>query len=127
MRPYGGQITSIEREQAKQDQARQHLQQVDLAAVVDLQLGEAMAVVAALAGPFDCVFFDADRSEYPALLAALLPKLTADCLLVVDNVLSHPEQIAPYLTAIAALPEFTHIVVSVGKGLSIAYRAGNSA
>jgi hypothetical protein len=39
-----------------------------------------------------------------------------------DNALSHPLEIAGYLTAVEALPEFDHLVVPIGKGLSIAYR-----
>ncbi len=55
-------------------------------------------------------------------LALLLPKLTVEALLFADNVLSHPQEIADYLAAVEALPQFDHLVVPVGKGLSIAYR-----
>ena len=44
------------------------------------------------AGPFDCIFFDADRYSAPAQLSLLIPKLTPDVLLLADNVLSHPEE-----------------------------------
>jgi predicted O-methyltransferase YrrM len=52
----------------------------------------------------------------------LLPKLTAGALVLADNVTSHPDQIADYLAAIQALPDFDHLVVPVGKGLSIGYK-----
>jgi len=55
-------------------------------------------------------------------LALLIPKLSPDVLVLVDNVLSHPHEIAGYLAAIEALPEFEHMIIPVGKGLSIAYR-----
>ncbi len=89
--------------------------------------GEATAAtvaVATLPGPFDCVFFDADRRSATAQLDLLLPKLAPDVLLLCDNVLSHPTEVTEYLTAVTALPEFQHIVVPVGKGLSVAYRHG---
>jgi hypothetical protein len=41
-----------------------------------------------------------------------------------DNALSHPEEIAGYLAAIAALPDFTCMTIPVGKGLSVAVRRG---
>jgi predicted O-methyltransferase YrrM len=83
-------------------------------------------VVATLAGPFDCVFLDADRFSAPSQLALLLPQLTAEVLLLADNPLSHPQEIATYLAAVQALPQFEHLVIPIGKGLSIAYRkAGN--
>jgi predicted O-methyltransferase YrrM len=75
-----------------------------------------------LKGPFDCVFFDADRISAPDQLRILLPKLQSDALLLADNVLSHPEEIAGYIAAIEALPDFASLTIPVGKGLSVAYR-----
>jgi len=95
---------------------------VGLREVVDLRRGDATGLVASLAGPFDCVFFDADRYSAPAQLHALLPKLTPDVLLLADNALSHPDEIAGYLRALEALPDFERVVVPAGKGLSVAYR-----
>ncbi len=88
--------------------------------------GEATAAVATLPGPFDVVFFDADRRSAPDQLALLLPKLTSDVFLLADNALSHPDEIAGYLAAVAALPAFEHVILPVGKGLSMAYRGGGA-
>jgi predicted O-methyltransferase YrrM len=125
LRATGGRLISIERDAAKQAQADASLRRAGLREVVDLRLGDATALVTDLPGPFDCVFFDADRRSYPQQLALLLPKLTPDVLLLADNVLSHPDEIAPYLAAIAALPGFARVVAPTGKGLSIAYRGGS--
>ena len=89
---------------------------------VTLLLGDATKIVAEQEGTFDFVFFDADRLSAPEQLKLLLPKLQSGALVLADNVLSHPDQIAPYLAAITALPDFDNMVVSVGKGLSIAYK-----
>jgi predicted O-methyltransferase YrrM len=94
--------------------------------VVDLVCGDATQVVANPPGPFDFVFFDADRRCAPAQLALLVPKLTPDALVLADNVLSHPDEIAGYLAAVEALPHFEHLVVPIGKGLSLAYRWSGS-
>jgi predicted O-methyltransferase YrrM len=126
VRDEGGRVISIERDEAKGAQADANLRRAGLRDRVELLHGDATAIVADLPGPFDCVFFDADRRAYPAQLAALLPKLTPDALLLADNVLSHPEEIAPYLAAIADLPGFVRVVVPTGKGLSIAYRGAGT-
>jgi predicted O-methyltransferase YrrM len=120
----GGHVISIDREEHKHVQADQNLKRSGLRDSVVLICGDATAIVASLPGPFDFVFFDADRFSAPAQLAMLLPKLTTDSFLVADNVLSHPEEIAGYLAAVEALEDFTHLVVPIGKGLSIAYRQG---
>lgn len=125
-RSCGGRLISIERDAAKQREAEVNLRRASLRDSVDLRLGDATAIIDTLAGPFDCVFFDADRRRYPEQLVRLLPKLTPDCLLLADNVLSHPEEIAPYLAAVEQLPGFDHIVAPIGKGLSSAYRAASS-
>src|SRR5437588_698253 len=118
----GGHVISIDRDKHKQALADANLRRAGLRDVVELIRGDATQVVAELGGPFDCVFFDADRLSAPSQLALLLPKLTADAFLFADNVLSHPQEIADYLAAVEALPQFDHLVVPVGKGLSIAYR-----
>src|SRR5436305_12737489 len=119
----GGHITSIDRDAQKQLQADANLRHVGLRELVDLRCGDATEIVASLPGPFDCVFFDADRYSAPAQLSLLIPRLTPDVLLLADNVLSHPTEIAAYLRALEALPQFDRVVVPIGKGLSVAYRA----
>jgi predicted O-methyltransferase YrrM len=52
-----------------------------------------------------------------------MPKLAPDVLLLADNVLSHPTEIAAYLRALEALPGFDRVILPMGKGLSVAYRS----
>ncbi len=119
----GGRVMSIDRDAHKQALADAHLRRVGLREVVDLTCGDATEIVAGLPGPFDCVFFDADRYSAPAQLALLIPKLAPDVLVLADNVLSHPDEIAAYLRALEALPQFDRVIVPIGKGLSVAYRS----
>ena len=79
-------------------------------------------IVANLSGPFDCVFFDADRLSAPTQLKLLIAKLTSDALVLADNVLSHPQEIAEYLATLDTLQLFDTLVIPIGKGLSVAYR-----
>jgi predicted O-methyltransferase YrrM len=121
-RSVGGHVTSIDRDADKHVLADANLRQAGLREVVDFICGDATEIVATLAGPFDFVFFDADRLSAPAQLSLLVPKLAPDAFLLADNALSHPDEIAGYLAALAALPDFERLIVPVGKGLSVAYR-----
>ena len=121
--PAGGHVTSIDRNPDKHTLARENLARAGLLSHVDLLAGDATEIVARLQGPFDLVFFDADRKSAPEQLRLLVPKLSPDALLLADNVLSHPEEIAGYLAAIEKLEHCEDTVVPVGKGLSIAYLA----
>jgi predicted O-methyltransferase YrrM len=118
----GGRVASIERDANKEALAEANLKRAGLRDLVDLHLGDATQIVSTLTGLFDVIFFDADRLSAPEQLKILLPKLTPNALVLADNVLSHPEEITPYLAAIQALSEFDHMVVPIGKGLSVAYK-----
>jgi predicted O-methyltransferase YrrM len=119
----GGRVTSIDRNASKHSMADANLRRAGLRDRVDLVLGDATEVIARLTGQFDLVFFDADRISAPAQLQLLESRLLPGALVLADNALSHPDQIKDYLAAIQARPDFDHVVVPVGKGLSIAYKA----
>jgi predicted O-methyltransferase YrrM len=120
--PAGGRILSIDRNPDKHVLARENLRRANLLDRVELRTGDAAEISRQLAGPFDLVFLDADRRSFPEQFQILLPKLAPKALVVADNVLSHPEEIAEYLKLISSLADFQHTIVPVGKGLSIAYR-----
>ena len=120
--PVGGRIVSIDRNPDKHTLARENLRRADLLDRVELRTGDASEIARQLTGPFDLVFLDADRRSFPEQIQILLPKLAQKVLVVADNVLSHPEEIAEYLKLISSLADFQHTIVPVGKGLSIAYR-----
>jgi predicted O-methyltransferase YrrM len=126
-RQTGGRVDSIDLNPDKHALADANLRRAGLRDVVQLHTGDATNLVAALPGPFDFVFFDADRRSAPAQLALLLPKLSPGALVLHDNALSHPDEIAGYLAALRARPDLDHVLVPVGKGLSLAYLAGTPA
>jgi predicted O-methyltransferase YrrM len=117
-------FTSIEISPEKLALARQNLARAGFDRRVELKEGQATEVVASLKGPFDCVFFDADRVSAPAQLRLLMPKLTDDVLLLADNALSHPDEISAYIAFVEQLPGFVCTLTPVGKGLHIAWRGG---
>jgi predicted O-methyltransferase YrrM len=118
--PAGGRVISIDRSPEKQKMARKNLTKAGLLEHVDLRCGDATEIVAALPGPFDFVFFDADRIDAHKQLALLLPKLAASAFLLADNALSHPGELADYFTMIKGLKHIQHALIRVGKGLSVA-------
>jgi predicted O-methyltransferase YrrM len=115
-------LITIERDPDRAAEARRNLTRARLDAWVDIRIGQATPIVAELPGPFDTVFYDADRITAPEQLALLLPKLEPDVLLRADNALSHPNEIGAYLDAVSHLPGFVTATVPVGKGLHIAHR-----
>ena len=119
--PECGRIISIDRSRDKHKMAHDNLLAAGLLQYVDLRLGDATEVVKTLPGPFDFVLFDADRTSAPSQLTLLLPKLAPQALILADNALSHPDEIAGYLTMVKGLKQLQHVLVPVGKGLSVAF------
>ena len=119
--PEGGRVISIDRSREKHRMAHDNLLAVGLLQYVDLRLGDATEVIKTLPGPFDFVFFDADRISARGQLTLLLPKLSPQALILADNVLSHPDEIAGYLAMVKGLKQLQHVLIPVGKGLSVAF------
>lgn len=122
LQPAGGRIISVDRNPDKHALARENLRRAGFLDMVGLRTGDATEVARGLAGPFDLVFLDADRRKFPEVMGVLLPKIAKRALVIADNVLSHPEEVAEYLKLISSLSDFQHTTVPVGKGLSIAFR-----
>lgn len=119
----GGHLVSIEQDATKHKMARANLERAGLTEQVTLLQGDAGQLIEGLKGPFDFVFLDADRTLYTDYLPLLLPRLKSGALLLADNVLSHPQEISPYLEALASRSNFQHLVLGVGKGLSVALKS----
>lgn len=119
---HGGRMVTIDRSPEKQRMARENLSRAGLLNIVDLVLGDATEIVSRLAGPFDFLFFDADRVSAPKQLEVLLPKLSPVALILADNILSHAAEVAAYLSIVEHLPNVISTVVPIGKGLSIVHR-----
>ena len=64
--------------------------------------GDARAIVPTLDGPFDLVFIDAWKGDYPHYYEAVLPKLTDHGLIVCDNVLWGGDVVDPRPTTTTA-------------------------
>ena len=75
-------------------------------------------------GAWDFVFLDSERPAYtdywPHLLRALRPR---GGLLAIDNVLSHPAEVAAVGELIDAEPTVTSALVPIGAGLRLVVRA----
>jgi predicted O-methyltransferase YrrM len=68
------------------------------------------------------VFLDAERPAYVDYWPELVRTLAPNGLLVVDNVLSHEDQLVEFTTLVEADDRVTTTVVPIGAGLRLAVR-----
>jgi predicted O-methyltransferase YrrM len=70
----------------------------------------------------DLLFLDAERVEYESWWPHPTRVVKNGGVLAMDNVLSHPDEVASVLALLDADPEFTGETVAVGKGLHLAVK-----
>jgi predicted O-methyltransferase YrrM len=121
-RSTGGRVTTLELNPDKIALARANLATAGLDAVVEIIGGPAAATLAALPGPYDLVFLDADRPSYPTYLELVVPRLRPGGILVADNVTSHAHELQDYLDRVRSHPQLFAVTVPIGNGESIALK-----
>lgn len=119
----GGQVTTLEYAADKVALATAQFERSGLAALITLLHVDAGAWLAGAAeASVDLLFLDADRSQYAVWWPDLRRVLRPGGLLVVDNAVSHAEQIAAFESMLRSDPQFHCALVAVGNGELIAVR-----
>jgi len=87
--PAGGRLVTIEYEPHHAELARANIAAAGLSEVVDQRVGAALDVLPQLEGgePFDLVFIDADKGNYPSYIDWALKLSRPGTLIVADNVI----------------------------------------
>lgn len=85
--PEGGRIDTCEIDPVHAEVARRYIARSPHADRIRVHVGPAIDTIARLEGSFDLVFLDADKTSYLAYYEAVLPRLSARGLIVVDNTL----------------------------------------
>jgi predicted O-methyltransferase YrrM len=90
-----GRVVTLELDPDRAAQARAFLERAGVADRVELVEGDALETIGGLEGPFDLLFVDAAKGEYPRYIELAEPKLSERALLVVDNLLMDGEVALP--------------------------------
>jgi caffeoyl-CoA O-methyltransferase len=85
--PPGGRIDTCEVDEHHAGVARRYIEEAGYADRITVHLGPALETIERLEGEFDLVFIDADKPSYRAYYEALLPRLSPNGLMAVDNTL----------------------------------------
>jgi caffeoyl-CoA O-methyltransferase len=133
--PADGTVITLEADAGRADMARRHVAASPDAAKVELLEGDARQIVPTLDGPFELVFIDAWKSDYPHYYEAVLPKLADHGLIVCDNVLwggdvvdpapddDNGRALAAFNDAVQRDDRVENALLTVGDGLMVIWRA----
>jgi len=121
-RAAGGRVTTLEMNPEKIALARANLRKAGLEDVVEIIEGTAAPSLAALPGPFDLVFLDADKASYLQYLELALPKMRTGAMLIADNATTHAEELKEFTRRVRSHPQLFAVTVPIGNGEEIALK-----
>jgi caffeoyl-CoA O-methyltransferase len=132
--PDDGEVVTIEKDEDTAAIARDNFDSSEHGRKIRLIVGDAREELAKLSGPFDLVYIDAWKSDYPHYYEATVPLLSERGILVADNVLRSGRVLdSETEDSVRVTREFNdHVhadervhnaLLTVGDGLMLAWRA----
>lgn len=120
----GGKVTTVELSEYKFNLAAQNFKRSDLSSTIKQVHGDAGDLLAeAKDSTYDLIFLDSERSEYSGWWPDLKRVIRPGGLLVVDNAISHSDEMAPFISLVESDQNFATSLVPVGKGEYLATRS----
>jgi caffeoyl-CoA O-methyltransferase len=132
--PADGRVTTIEVDEEMAAVARRHFDSTPQGSRIELIVGNALEIVPALDGPFDLVYIDAWKSDYPAYYDAVLPKLAERGVIVADNLFRGGAAmdatatdestlgIREFARRVQADQRVHNVLLTIGDGVMLAWR-----
>ena len=126
----GGSIDTIDHSEELADMQRRYFDQSPYGSQIVQHLGEAKDILKTLTGPYDLVFLDADKENYPQYFDLIIDKLETGGILLSDNVLWSGKVLEKATDeATSSLQEYNHkintdvrvetVVLPIRDGLTI--------
>lgn len=134
--PDGGKLTTLEVDDKAAAIARKHFASSPFGDRIELIVGDARETIERLPGPFDLIWIDAWKRDYPLYLERLVPKLAERGVLAADNVLlggrvlqgaGDSEDVAgmkEFADRVQADPRLHNVLLPLGDGVLLAWHAG---
>ncbi len=94
-----GRVVTLEYEPKHAEVARDNLERAGLADRVEVIVGAALDTLPTVTGPFDLIFIDADKENYPAYLQWAVRLSRPGTVIVVDNVIRQGQILDPEANA----------------------------
>jgi predicted O-methyltransferase YrrM/uncharacterized glyoxalase superfamily protein PhnB len=123
IRDVGGRLVSVDTDPARSALAAQNLDRADLREWVELRVGDAGASLRdAREQSWDMIFLDAERPAYVDYWQDLVRALRPGGVLVVDNALSHADEIEDFRSLVVSDERVSEATVPTGAGLLLVVR-----
>ncbi|WP_429164058.1 O-methyltransferase [Aeromonas rivipollensis] len=112
-----GRVTTIELDESKRAMAALNFEHAGLEPWIDQLAGEAGSLLPSLpTAGYQIIFLDSDRQHYQGWWPEIRRLLAPRGLLVVDNAISHENEMRDWMAQVRRDPDFLTSLVPVGKG-----------
>lgn len=130
----GGRVYYTDSDQKNCDQARRYCERAGVASRVTFKLGDALELLSEEKQPFDIIFNDVDKDDYPRVLRLAVPRLKKEGLFVTDNVLwsgkvtekdpkdSNTKAILEFNRLLYSSPELFTTIIPLRDGIAVAVK-----
>jgi predicted O-methyltransferase YrrM len=131
----GGEIFHTDGDRRNSEQAKGYLGRAGVVDFIRFIVGDAIAALRQTPGPFDLIYMDIDKHQYPDALPAIREKLPPGGVLIVDNMLwfgrvvdkndttASTEGIRRFTRSLWTDPEFFTTMVPLRDGFVISVRS----
>jgi caffeoyl-CoA O-methyltransferase len=135
--PEGGTVTTLEVDPDTAAIARSHFDASPYGDRIELIVGDARETLERLEGPFDLVWIDAWKPDYPGYYDAVVPKLAPRGVIAADNVFLDGRLLGPgadderaatmraFVDRVQADPRVHNTVLTVADGILLAWPAAD--
>ena len=123
LRETGGKLITLDIDEGRYRLAQENFKATRVAPLIDSRLTDALKELPQLDGPFDLVFIDAWKADYPKYLEIILSKVRSGGIVAAHNVDSHREELADFIETVKNHPELETQFVRKGRaGLSVSVK-----
>ena len=135
----GGRVVHTDLDARHVDEARQHMKRAGMGARVTYEVGDALDTITRYPGPFDVIFIDVEKRDYPAAFDLARVRVRPGGMIVADNTLwrglvagaqetfdEGTRAIDQYNRATFAAPDFFSTILPLRDGVSLHYKLGDT-
>lgn len=118
----GGKLTTVEYWEKRRSVAIENFRKCGVDNIITAKLGSALPVIQdELQNEiFDFVFIDANKAGYIKFFEAIHPLLKKGGIIVADDIISHCEQVKPFVEAITHREDYSAQILNLPDGVLIA-------
>jgi predicted O-methyltransferase YrrM len=119
----GGKVVAHDINPERIAAARRNFDEAGLADWIEIVEGDVHQTLRGRAEPVDLLFIDiSGKSDYRVVFDLVYPRLVRGGLVVADNALSHPDQLADYISYLQNHPDLASATIPTGRGLEVTVR-----